>query len=64
MIMNFKEFMELYDNWYGITRVNNSNLNTIVEGNTCKIYEENENLYDKEVAAFGFYDGILTVIVK
>ena len=62
--MNLKEFMELYDNWNGITRVNDNNLNMIVEGNTCRIYEENENLYEKEVAAFGFYDGILTVRVK
>lgn len=62
--MSFKDIMELYDNWNGITRVNDNNLKMIVEGNTCRIYEENENLHDKEVAAFGFYDGILTVRIK
>lgn len=62
--MNFKEFMELYDNWNGVTRVNDDNLNMIVEGNTCRIYEENEDLHEKEVVAFGFYDGILTVRVR
>lgn len=62
--MTFKEFMELYDNWNGITRVNDNSLNMLVEGDTHRIYEENEDLHEKEVTAFGFYDGILTVRVK
>lgn len=62
--MKFKDFLELYDNWNGTIRVNDNNLNMIVEGNTCEVYEGNESLYDKEVVAFGFYDGILTVRVR
>lgn len=62
--MNFKYFMDLYDNWNGRTRVNDNNLNLIVEDNTCKIAEERKDLHEMKVVAFGFYDGILTVRLK
>lgn len=63
-IMSFKEFMNMYDNWNGVTKVNDNVLNTIVEGNTYDILCHRSDLYNKEVVAFGFYDGELTVRVK
>ena len=29
--MKFKKFMEMYDNWNGITRVNDNKFKTIIE---------------------------------
>ena len=71
--MKFKQFMEMYDNWNGTTKVNDDNLNTIVIGHTLKIMEriptlngvENyEKLFEMEVVAFGFYDDKLCVRVR
>lgn len=62
--MKFKEFLELYDDWNGRTRVNDNNLDMIAEYNTCKIAEERKDLHNMEVVAFGFYDGVLTVRLK
>lgn len=62
--MNFKDFMEMYDNWNGVTRVNDNDLNMIVEDRTNIIMDNRKDLYDKEVVAFGFYDGLMTVRVK
>lgn len=62
--MNFKDFMEMYDNWNGVTRVNDNDLNMIVEDRTNIIMDNRTDLYDKEVVAFGFYDGLMTVRVK
>lgn len=59
--MKFKDFFNLYDNWNGITRVNDNYLNVIVVWNTCKIAEERNDLHNMEVVAFGFYEGVLTV---
>ena len=62
--MNFKDFMEMYDNWNGVTRVNDNDLNMIVEDRTNIIMDNRTDLYDIEVVAFGFYDGLMTVRVK
>lgn len=62
--MNFKDFMEMYDNWNGVTRVNDNDLNMIVEDRTDIIMDNRKDLYDKEVVAFGFYDRLITVRVK
>lgn len=64
--MKFKDFMDLYDNWNGVTRVNDNELNPIIEMNTAMLMSlrENQNLFEKEVVTFGFYDGVLTVRVK
>ena len=74
--MKFKQFMDLYDNWNGIIKVNDNNLDTIVEGRTLNIMErmepfrpmtkvENyEKLFEMEVVSFGFYDEELCVRVK
>lgn len=62
--MSLKDFLEMYDNWNGNTQINGDNLETIVEGNTCKIYDNRVDLHEKHVVAFGFYDGVLTVRIK
>lgn len=64
--MKFEDFMDLYDNWNGVTRVNDNELNPIIEMNTAMLMSlrENQNLFEKEVVTFGFYDGVLTVRVK
>lgn len=74
--MNFKTFLEMYDNWNGITRVNDDDLELIVAGRTVDIYDriapfwENssiktyEKLFESEVVAFGFYDEEFCVRVK
>lgn len=62
--MNFKDFIEMYDNWNGVTRVNDNDLDMIVEDRTNIIMDNRKDLYDKEVVAFGFYDGLMTVRVK
>lgn len=62
--MNFKEFMEMYDNWNGMTKVNDNNLNTIIEDKTINIMESYHDFFTKEVIAFGFYEDTLCVRVK
>lgn len=74
--MKFKQFMEMYDNWNGITKVNDDNLETIVVGRTLDImecmtnFESSTNvstyaeLFEMEVVSFGFYDDELCVRVK
>ena len=71
--MKLREFLSMYDNWNGTTKVNDNNLDTIVMGHTLKIMEgvlalngvENyEKLFEMEVVAFGFYDNELCVRVK
>lgn len=59
--MKFKEFMDMYDNWNGITVVNNNNLEKIVEGETLSVIDNHTELYDREVIAFGFYDDVFYV---
>lgn len=62
--LNFKTFMEMYDNWNGITKVNDNNLKTIVKDKTLTIMENRQDLFERKVIAFGFYDGELTVRVN
>ena len=64
--MKFADFMDLYDNWNGTTRVNDNELNPIVEMRTVMLMDlrENQKKKKKEVVAFGFYDGVLTVRIK
>lgn len=71
--MKFKQFMEMYDNWNGITKVNDNNLGTIVVGKTFKIMyraldlkvvESYDKLFEMEVVAFGFYDNELCIRVR
>ena len=71
--MKFERFMEMYDDWNGITKVNNDNLGTIVIGNTLEIMEcipmldgvkNYKQLFEMEVVSFSFYDDELCVRVK
>lgn len=62
--MNFKKFMDMYDNWNGFTRVNDNKLKVIIEEKTHVIMDTREDLFNKKVIAFGFYDGVMTVRVK
>lgn len=74
--MTFKQFMDMYDNWNGVTKVNDDNLNTIVHGRTVFIMErlvsfipqssvnEYNKLFEMEVVSFGFYDEEFCVRVK
>ena len=51
--VSLKQLLEMYDNWNGITIINNDGLNTIIEEKTYKIYNIRKDLLDKEVVAFG-----------
>ena len=62
--MKFEQFMEMYDNWNGITVVNDNDLNPIVKDKTLTIMETRKDLFEKEVVAFGFNDGEFCVRVK
>lgn len=67
--MKFKVFLDMYDDWNGTTKVNDDNLNCIVKARTMDIgFNDTDTdysyLYDKEVVAFGFYDGELCIRVK
>ena len=62
--MKLYKFINMFDNWNIDTVVNDNELKVIVAGNTYAIMEKRRDLYNKEVVAFGFYDGQLTVRVK
>lgn len=62
--MKFKEFMDLYDNWNGITVVNDDDLNLIIKSKTSTLMMTCHDLFNMEVVAFGFYDNELCVSVK
>lgn len=61
--MKCKEFLEMYDNWNIDTVINDDELNPIIKGRPDRILSRS-NLGEKEVVAFGFYDGELCVRVK
>ena len=61
--MKFEEFIGMFDNYNGTTKVNDNNLNCIIKGKTWDIAHM-ENLHNMEVVAFGFYDNELCVRVK
>lgn len=62
--MDFRSLMNMYDNWNGITRVNDDELKTVIEDRTVVIMDTREDLFDKEVVAFGFYEGLFYVRLK
>lgn len=75
-MINFREIMDMYDNWNGITKVNDDELEVVVKGKTVDIMEclvpfsektkvESYNeLFNMEVVAFGFYDNEFCVRVR
>lgn len=62
--LSLKQFLELYDDWNRITRVNDNELHPIVEDVMVNIYENRTDLLNMKVVAFGFYDGVMTVRIK
>ena len=62
--MRFKDFMDMYDNWNGVTVVNDDNLVMIAKGATVLIVDERCGLWDREVVSFGFYDNEFCVRVR
>ena len=62
--MDFKEFMNAYDDWNGILKVNDDNLDCIVKDKAFFVMENRQDLYERKVVSFGFYDGELCVRVK
>lgn len=75
-MINFREIMDMYDNWNGVTKVNDDELEVVVKGKTVDIMEclesfypntkveSYDELFNMEVVAFGFYDNEFCVRVK
>lgn len=61
--MRLKNFLEMYDNWNGDVVINDDELKPIIKGFPSDILFLG-NVAEKEVVAFGFYDGELAVRVK
>ena len=67
--MTFLNFMELYDDWNRNIKVNDDNLNPIIEGMAVDIMLPYGDLYnskimDKEVISFGYYNNTLCIRIK
>ena len=67
--MDLCQLLDLYDDWNGTTRINDAELNTILEAPTKEIGFKDGRFYDgnlmsKEVESFGFYDGTFCVRLK
>ena len=61
--MKLRELLDMYDNWNGITVINNNNLEPIAKEKTFVIAED-ERLMNCEVIAFGFYDNEFCVRIQ
>ena len=68
--MKVREFLDLYDNWNGSTKINNDDLKCIWIGKTSTIGFNDKkdkklnHIKDLEVVSFGFYGDLLTIRVK
>lgn len=64
--MKFKDFIDMYDNWNGLTVVNDDDLKMLVRDRTFLVAENEDymDLWNMEVISFGFYDNELCVRVK
>lgn len=47
--MTFGTLLELYDNWNGVTKVNDDKLEVITKDRTLDIYEKRKDLLDRTV---------------
>ena len=61
--MKFKDFIDMYDNWNGVTVVNDDKLSCRLINNTALVAED-DSLWDMKVVSFGFYDDQLCVRVR
>ena len=62
--MNFRTFMNMYDNWNENVQVNDNELKPIVNDRVFLVMENRPDLFNKKVVSFGFYDNTLTVRVR
>jgi hypothetical protein len=62
--MTLKKLVEMYDDWNGITKVNDNNLKCIVKDKTLIIIETRKDLLSREVVSFGFYDNEFCIRIK
>ena len=58
------QLVDLYDNWRGTLVINDNKLETLVKGEVESVMCQFSDLWDKEVASFGFYDDELCVRLK
>ena len=61
--MKLRELLDMYDNWNGITVINDDNLEPIVKEKTSVIVED-ERFVNCEVVSFGFYDNEFCVRIR
>ena len=61
--MKLRELLDMYDNWNGITVINDDNLEPIIKDKTSAIVE-NERFLDCEVVAFKFYENEFCVRIR
>ena len=61
--MKLRELLDMYDNWNGITVINNDSLEPIAKEKTFVIAED-ERFMNYEVIAFGFYDNEFCVRIQ
>lgn len=67
-MINFEQFMNLWDDWNGDIRINDFHLHTVIECRIIDLMWEDSQHYsvlkrirNKEVISFGHYDGKLCV---
>ena len=57
--MTFKEFMDLYDNWNGCTKINDDDLNEIVTGLTSWIMDHRYELFDRQLLGYRIAEHVM-----
>lgn len=63
--MKLKDFLELYDNWNGIVKINDDNLNCIVKDKGWVVAEsDDKEMMNSNVVSFGYYDNELCIRIK
>ena len=62
--MKFKDFLEMFDDWNRTVVVNDDNLERIVSDKGYIVWESHQELYERKVIAFGFYDNELCIRIK
>jgi len=62
--MSLREFIKMYDNMDGIVVVNDNEYNELACDKAYLILGTRADLFEKEVATFGFYRNMLAVRLK
>lgn len=63
-MITLRMLLDLYDNWNGYTRLNDDNLDKIMECRTSDLGWDIHNYDDCAVMAFGFLDNVFCVRIK